>query len=108
MKLLDKFSLYHLVIAFLISLYILGCFKFGFEKVLWQVAPALFSAIVTDSLLKYFKLKRWGISISAIISGLIIGLVSQFGENLWILAALGFFAMTAKFFIKLDGRHIFN
>lgn len=108
MKFISRFSLYHLVIIFLTSLYILGSFKFGIEKVFWQLTPTLVVAVATDAILKYLKLKRWTVSLSAIISGLIIGLVAQFGENAYILAVMAVAAMVIKAFVRLDGRHIFN
>ncbi|MBI2039637.1 RnfABCDGE type electron transport complex subunit D [Candidatus Microgenomates bacterium] len=108
MKFISRFSLYHLVIIFLLSLYILGSFKFGMQKVFWQLTPTLVAAVATDAILKYLKLKRWVISLSAIISGLIIGLTGQFGEKSYILVVMAVTAMVIKAFVRLDGRHIFN
>lgn len=108
MNLFQRVSLYHLVIVFLLSLYFLGAFKFGLQKVLWQVIPAVCATLATDAILKYVKFRRWVFSLSALISGLIIGLVAQFGEKVWVLVFIAITAMVIKFFIRWDGKHIFN
>lgn len=108
MKFLDKFSVYYLIIIFLIILAILGTFSFGLSAVFRQIAPAILATVLTDSVIKYFKLKYWKVSLSAVISGLIIGLVGQFGASPLILSFIGVAAMLIKAVIKIEGRHIFN
>lgn len=104
----NKLSIYYLVIIFLITLLLLGILSFGITAILAQGLPAVLATVVTDSLLKYFKLKTLKFSLSALITGLIIGLTAQFGVSPWILALIGVLAILIKVFIKLDGRHIFN
>lgn len=108
MKLLQTLSIYYLIIIFLISLYILGALSFGYSAVFSQFLPPVIAAIACDSLLRYFKVKKLVILPSAAISGLIIGLVAQFGEDPLTLLLIGIIAVLSKFFIKLEGRHIFN
>lgn len=108
MKFLDKISLYHLIIIFLVTLYFLGAFKFGLVKVAWQGFPPILAAIITDAVLRFFRLKRWTISQTALISGLIIGLVAQFGEAVLTLVAIATAAMIIKLLVRFNGRHIFN
>lgn len=108
MKFLDRVSLYHLIIIFLLSLSFLGAYSFGAEKVLWQIFPPLLAAIITDSALKYLKINRWMISPSPIITGFIIGLVGQFGESVLNLVVIAVAAMVIKAVIRWNGRHIFN
>lgn len=108
MKFLDKMSLYHLIVIFLVSLYFLGALTFGPAKVFWQAIPAVSAAIITDAILRFFRLKRWIISQTALISGLIIGLVAQFGESALSLVAIAVAAMIIKFLVRFNGRHIFN
>lgn len=108
MKLLQEVSIYYLVIIFLIILSIFGTFTFGFNAVLRQILPPLLATVLTDSVIKYIKLKNWKISPSAVISGLIIGLVGQFGASLLTLILIGVSSMLIKAFIRLEGRHIFN
>lgn len=108
MKFLDKISLYHLIVIFLVSLYFLGAFKFGLAKVLGQALPPILAAITSDAILRFFRLKKWTISLSALISGLIIGLVAQFGEKTLVLISIAVAAIIVKFLVRLDGRHVFN
>lgn len=108
MKILDKISIYYFVIAFLLSLYILGTFTFGLQQVLLQALPAVLAAAIAGSLLDYLELKRWTKPLTPLITGLIIGLVAQFGASPLTLAIIGIASMLVKFIIKWDGRHIFN
>lgn len=108
MNYLGKISIYNLVIYFLIILCILGGFQFGLFPVLKQVVPVLLVTVLCDSIFKFFKLKYWRVSPSSIITGLIIGLVGQFGEDPLTLSAIGVLAILIKVFITIDGRHIFN
>lgn len=108
MNFLSKITIYYLIIFFLISLCVLGAFQFGFLAVLKQVIPVLAVTILVDTIFRYFKLKNFRVSPSAIITGLIIGLVGEFGENPLILSLIAVLAIVIKVLIKLKGRHIFN
>ncbi len=108
MKILDRISIYYLVIAFLLSLYVLGTLTFGMQKVLLQALPAVLATVVSGVILDYIELKRWTKPLTPLITGLIIGLVAQFGESTLNLALIGLAAMAVKFLVKWDGRHIFN
>lgn len=103
-----RLSIYYLIIIFLISLLFLGSLSFGASAVFAQAVPPLAAAIIADTLLKYFKLKKMVISPSPVITGLIIGLVAQFGEIWWKLALTSSLAIAIKFLVRMDGRHIFN
>lgn len=108
MKILDRISIYYLVIIFLLCLYFLGSFTFGLKQVLIQVFPAVLATVIAGSLLDYIELKRWSRPLTPLITGLIIGLVAQFGDSPLVLSAIGISAMAIKFLVKVDGRHIFN
>lgn len=108
MNLLNKISIYYLIIFFLVSLYILGIFNFGWQKVLWQFFPAVLVTTLAGAIFDYFELKRWTRPQTPLITGLIIGLVAQFGEGPLVLAAIGISAMAIKFLVKLGSQHIFN
>lgn len=101
-------SIYHLVTAFLFLLYILGIFQFGFEKVTWQFLPPVIVTTLAGLILDYVELKRWIFPRTPFITGLIIGLIGQFGEIALKLSIIGVVAMSIKFFIKWAGRHVFN
>lgn len=108
MKYLDRISIYYLIITFLVSLFILGALSFGIPAVFSQALPPVLATVSFDALLRYFKLKKLVILPSAVITGLIIGLVAQFGEDPLTLFLIGAAAVLSKFIIKMDGRHIFN
>ncbi|MEK7617103.1 MAG: hypothetical protein AAB414_03540 [Patescibacteria group bacterium] len=108
MPILDRISIYYLVIIFLLSLYFLGTFTFGLQKVLMQALPAVFTTTAAGLFFDYLELKRWSKPLTPLITGLIIGLVAQFGASSIILAIIGLVAMVIKFLVKWDGRHIFN
>ena len=105
---LNRISIYYLIIAFLLSLYILGTFTFGVQKVLLQGLPAVLATVAAGAIFDYIELKRWTKPLTPLITGLIIGLVSQFGASPLTLAIIGVASMVIKFLIKWDGRHIFN
>lgn len=50
----------------------------------------------------------WTRPLTPLITGLIIGLVAQFGASPMTLVIIGVAAMVIKFLVKWDGRHIFN
>lgn len=108
MKILDRIGIYYFVIAFLLSLYVLGAFTFGVWQVLLQGLPAVLATVIAGLILDYIELKRWTKPLTPLITGLIIGLVAQFGSSSLTLAIIGVAAMVIKFLIKWDGRHIFN
>lgn len=108
MKILDKISIYYFVIAFLLSLYVLGIFAFGVQQVLLQGLPAVLATVAAGILLDYFELKRWIKPLTPAVTGLIIGLVAQFGASPLTLAIIGVSSMIIKFLVKWEGRHIFN
>ncbi|TSC86258.1 MAG: hypothetical protein G01um10147_970 [Microgenomates group bacterium Gr01-1014_7] len=101
-------NIYQLVTGFLFLLYFLGVLQFGLQKILIQAVPVVLVTTVAGAILDYIELKRLTVPRTPFITGLIIGLISQFGESALKLSAIGAAAMLVKFFIKLDGRHIFN
>ncbi len=108
MNYLKQISIYQLAITFLLVLYFLGIWQFGFQKVSYQFLPAIVATTATGAILDYLELKRWVVPKTPFITGCIIGLVGQFGETFLVLSAIGISSMLIKFFIKWDGRHIFN
>lgn len=108
MDFLKRFNIYQLVTAFLLSLYILGSFQFGLSKVLMQLIFPVMGATIAGIIFDFIELKRFQKPITPFITGLIIGLVAQFGEDPQTLILMGAIAMLIKFSVKLDNRHIFN
>ncbi len=61
-----------------------------------------------DLIYTYFKSKRAYLPFSAIVSGLIIGLILDYSQGLFPLLIAVFAAFIAKHFIKIKSNHIFN
>lgn len=108
MRILDRITIYYLIIAFLILLYILAIPQFGLKSILWQFLPPVLATTVAGILLDYLKLKRWSKPITPVITGLIIGLTAEFGAGAVTLSLIGILAMAIKFFVRFSGKHIFN
>ena len=69
---------------------------------------ALISAIIVDSSWYYFKNRKFSISESSIISALIIGFVLASDNSWWIIVLTSLFAMSSKYLIRINKKHIFN
>lgn len=108
MKILESTSIYYLIIIFLLALYTLGIFGFGLVPVVKQLIPPVVATVAAGVLLDYLELKRWTRPLTPLITGLIIGLTSEFGAGPLMLALIGVSAMVIKFVVKWNGRHIFN
>lgn len=108
MRLLNRISIYYLIIAFLLSLYVLGIFNFGVQQVLLQGLPTVLATVTAGLILDYIELRRWTKPVTPLITGLIIGLVAQFGASPLTLVMIGVSSMVVKFLVKWDGKHIFN
>ncbi len=101
-------SIYKLVTIFLLSLYFLDFSQLGIEKIFWQALPTAILAVFLGVLFIFFKQKKIIMPWQSLITGLIIGLVAQFGERWFILAGITCLALALKFFIRIGGRPIFN
>ena len=108
MAILNRISVYYLVIIFLLSLYVLGAFTFGVQQVLLQGLPPVLATVTAGLILDYIELKRWTKPLTPFITGLIIGLIAQFGAPALTLIVIGILSMVIKFIVKWEGRHIFN
>ena len=74
----------------------------------FATAIALISAIAAESLLLYLKDKRFSISESSIITGLIIGFVLASDSHWWVIVLTSVFAISSKYLIRFNKKHIFN
>lgn len=74
-----------------------------------NVIAAVITASVLDITLKQLWLKRkFTLPLSAIITGLIIGLVTPMGTNTLAVVIPSVLAIFSKYFFRLKGSHIFN
>ncbi len=72
------------------------------------IGISVISAVFLDSLITYLKTKRFNITDSSIISGLIVGYVISAGEPWWKLVFASIFAIGSKHLIRFKSRHLFN
>lgn len=114
-KLLDSFrkfelkkyfqNMYYVTIAVLVVVAIVESIGRGFPL---NLVVAVFASSFLDVAIKMFWLKRNpAMPLSAIITGLIIGMVSVNVPVLGVLIA-AVLAIVSKFIVRLNGRHIFN
>ncbi len=105
-----KLEIRHYMILFLSILALIGMFKFGFQLVFLHVLVTLVSALIIDSVINYVKLKRFILSPSTIITGLIVAGVLSFDSpnHLLITGIASAVAVLAKHFIVYNKRHVFN
>lgn len=105
-----KLEIRHYMILFLSILALVGMFEYGFQLVFVHMLVSLASALILDSIINYIKLKRFIISPSTIITGLIVAGVLSFdsSNHLLIPAIASAVAVLAKQFIVFNKKHIFN
>lgn len=107
MKLIFR-KLYYFTILALTVLVFIGALSIGIEKTLPLVLVSVITATLTDLGITYFKDKKIFFPSSAIIIGLIIGLLLAPALPLHIPAVASFLAMLSKHAIKINKKHIFN
>ena len=66
------------------------------------------AAVITEVCWAGIIKKKFLISDSAMITGLIVGFVVRSEEPWWILALVSFFAISSKYVIRFNDKHIFN
>ena len=75
---------------------------------LTRLVIAIVAAVIADSALLYLKTKKFTITDSSIISGLIIGIVLSSAQPGWIFLAAAVSAILSKRIIRFKERHFFN
>lgn len=69
---------------------------------------AFISAIIVETAIIYIKEKKFVITDSSVISGLIIGYVLSTAQPLWIFMVASISAIISKYIICIDKKHLFN
>lgn len=98
-----KWTIILLLIAGIISGY-----HYGYESVLGQLAVAVICAVLTSGIADYLKTKKWKISESAIITGLIIGMVAGPNSSLMAIAVISVLAIISKYLFQINKRSVLN
>jgi Na+-translocating ferredoxin:NAD+ oxidoreductase RnfD subunit len=75
---------------------------------LLSTSIATFFAIITESIILYFKEKKLIITESSVITGLIIGYVLATDNRWWIFVLACLFAIGSKYLIRFHKIHLFN
>ncbi len=108
-SILNRFTIYQYMSAFLVILTLGSIFFYGFG--INSLIPVLISVLTTSILdlsINYFRFKTLEFPYSAFISGLFIGglLTQNLPWHVYITA--GIMAILSKHLIKVHGKHIFN
>ncbi|MGV6800469.1 MAG: RnfABCDGE type electron transport complex subunit D [bacterium] len=105
----------HYQIVILSALLILGITHFKFSVSLWGSVVIFLSAIVTQVIFEYFVLKKTLLQTdlrSPIITALSLTLLLRANTadilSAWPLAVAAMVAISSKFLLRLQGKHIFN
>ena len=72
------------------------------------ILVAVFASVALDSIINYLKNKKFSITESSIVTGLIIGYVISSDEFWWVIALASIFAIASKHLIRFRKLHIFN
>ena len=98
---IDRINVYNLMIFNLTVLSIIGIIKFNWFYLI-NLIVAIFSAGLFDSIIYFFKTKKWKISKSGIITGFFIGMIllNINQKDFYIPLIIGFLAIILKHTIK--------
>ena len=108
-SLINRFTVYHYMISFLIILHLVSAFFYGFGvKALLPVLITIITTTILDLIIEYFKFKTWEFPQSALISGLFIGGLLTQNLQWYVYVLAGIIAILSKHLIKFQQKHIFN
>ena len=108
-SLINRFTIYHYMIFFLVVLNLASAFFYGFGiKALLFVLIAVVTTTLLDLFIEYFKFKTWSFPQSALISGLFIGGLLTQNLQWYVYVLAGIIAIASKHMIKFQQKHIFN
>jgi Na+-translocating ferredoxin:NAD+ oxidoreductase RnfD subunit len=96
------------LIIFLVSLAIFLSFQAKEGLFLLTTSIAVLFAIAVDAFLSYLKNKKFTLTESSIVSGLIIGFILYSQQPWWIFALASLFAICSKHLVRFKNKHIFN
>lgn len=87
---------------------IISGYHYGYGSVLGQVVVAVICAVLTSGVADYLKTKKWKISESAIITGLIIGMVTGPNSSLMAISLISVLAIISKYLFQINKRSVLN
>ncbi len=78
------------------------------EKLIVSLIVAVVTAAAVEALAVYLKTKKFALSESSLITGLIIGLVAASNQEWWLVPAAAALAIVSKHLIRFNNKHLFN
>ncbi|MBI2611675.1 RnfABCDGE type electron transport complex subunit D [Candidatus Gottesmanbacteria bacterium] len=96
------------IIALLIALLLISAPRLEFIVLFRLFVLCLGFTILFDLVLTYIKTRKFFFPHSAIITGLILTLIVDWGASWYQMVVICLIAISSKVFIKPEGRHIFN
>lgn len=106
---MPRLSIKTYMIFFLMLLAVVGIYQQKeFIILSAQLVITVLTAVILDLAINYFKSKKIILPSSAIITGLIVGMVMARGEPYIYYVLASFLAIFSKHIFKINNRHIFN
>ncbi|MDP2939158.1 MAG: RnfABCDGE type electron transport complex subunit D [Candidatus Omnitrophota bacterium] len=104
-----KLSIKTYMMIFLLFLIVLGFYEQNnFINLTIQIIASVFTAVLLDLVINYLKNKKFIFPSSAVISGLIVGMVLSSGQNIFYYVIASALAILSKHILKFENKHIFN
>lgn len=94
-------------IAFQLAFLIYGTWVLGWDQEVFRILVLILTTLLTQTLFILAGKQEWHSLRSALITGLGLSLLLRSNE-LWVLVLAAFIAISSKFLLKLNGKHIFN
>lgn len=104
---LPKLDPRYLILTFLVSFMVAGQLFLGFFQKWDAFSASVLTATLTELVLSRWVFKEWRFPLSALISGIGIGLLLS-SHLVWPYALAAFLAIVCKFVIRIGGSHVFN
>ena len=96
------------LIIFLTGMAVLLSVKDKDPAFLFATFIAVTCAIAADSVISYLKSKKFTLTESSAISGLIIGFVLSSNQPAWVFLLASFLAILSKHLLRIANKHLFN
>ncbi|MCU0435468.1 MAG: RnfABCDGE type electron transport complex subunit D [Bacteroidia bacterium] len=97
----------HYQVLFQLTFLLFGMFALGWEISLLRLNVIILTCLAVQALFIQFTSKDWTGLKSALISSMSICLMMQ-ANSIWTFVLAGVLAISSKFLIRVQGRHVFN
>ena len=97
------------IVAILVAYVAVGMLVLGFNRSPWQVALTVTAAVLLDMTLhRLFRASPALFPLSALITGLSLGILVNYAHGLWLALVPIVFAIASKYLFTYRGRHLYN